>query len=61
MRAAVLLSILCLICGLAALFGVHAVYVGGQAMVGLKGLVVAMAGAVVPPALVLGWRKLSRK
>lgn len=59
MRAAVLLSGLFLICGVAALFGVPAVHVDGQVMLGVRGLLAALVAAAVPPIVVLGWRKLS--
>jgi hypothetical protein len=61
MRAAVLLSCLILICGVAALFGVPAVWVGGRPIVGIAGLVTALLTAAVPPVVVLGWRKMSGK
>jgi hypothetical protein len=61
MRAAVLLSGLILVCGVAALFGVPAVFAGSHVVVGIRGLVVALAGAAVPPVVVFGWRKMSGK
>ncbi len=61
MRAAVLLSSFFLICGVAALFGVSAVQFDGQAIVGVRGFVRAVAAAVVPPIVVFGWRKMSRE
>jgi hypothetical protein len=61
MRAAVLLSGLCLICGVAALFGVPAVWVGGRPIAGIAGFLIALLVAAVPPVVVLGWRKMSRK
>ena len=61
MRAAVLLSALFLICGAAAFVGVPSVYVGGQPVTGLAGLVVALITAALPPVFVFGWRKLRGK
>ncbi len=61
MRAAVLLSGLFLICGVAAFFGIPAVYVDHQPAVGSSGLYIALVAAAVPPVDVLGWRKMSRK
>jgi len=56
-----LLSGLFLICGVAAFFGVPAVLVGGQPIVGGRALVVSLIFAAVPPVAVLGWRKVVRK
>ena len=61
MRAAVLLSGFFLICGIAAFFGVPAVGFNGQAVVGVSGFVTALAAAALPPLVVLGWRKMSRR
>lgn len=61
MRAALLFSVLCLIGGLAALFGVPAVYFGGKPVFGVLGLATALAFAAVPPLGVLGWRRLRGK
>jgi hypothetical protein len=61
MRAAVLLSLLILICGAAALVGVPSVYVGGRPVSGFAGLVTTVLSAAVPPVLVFGWRKLRGK
>jgi len=61
MRAAVLLSGLFLICGVAALFGILAVQVEGEPVAGAKGFVIALVAALVPPLVVLGWRKMSGK
>jgi hypothetical protein len=61
MRAAVLLSGFFLICGVAAFFGIPAVQFDGQAIVGVRGFVTALVAAVVPPIVVLGWRKKSRE
>jgi hypothetical protein len=61
MRAAVLLSGLFIICGMAALFGVPAVYVSGRPILGVLGFVTALTSAVVPPLVILGWRKVSGK
>jgi hypothetical protein len=60
MRAAVLLSSLFLICGVASFFGVPAVQFNGKAVVGVSGFVMALAAAAVPPLVVMGWRKMSR-
>jgi hypothetical protein len=61
MRAALMLSVLCIICGLAALFGVPAVYVGGKPVLGVLGFAASLVGAAVPPIGVLGWRRLKGK
>jgi hypothetical protein len=61
MRAAFLLSGLYLICGVAAFFGVPAIQVHGQTLVGLSGLVVSLAMAAMPPIIVLGWREFRKK
>ena len=61
MRAALLLSGLFLICGVAAYFGIPAVLVDGQAIVGVRALVASLIFAVVPPVAVLAWRKVVRK
>jgi hypothetical protein len=58
MRAAVLLSVLIGICALAAGFGIPAVYVAGQPVLGLKGLAIGLFGAAIPPAAVLAWRSI---
>ena len=61
MRAAVLLSVLILICGVAALLGIPAVWVDRQPITGIAGFLTALLGAAIPPVVVLGWRKLTRK
>jgi hypothetical protein len=61
MRAALLLSVVCVICGLAALFGIPAVYASAKPLFGVVGLVTSLAFAAIPPLVVLGWRKYSRK
>jgi hypothetical protein len=61
MRAASLLSALILICGVAALFGVPAVYSGHRPVFGLNGLLMSLIGAAIPPLVVLAWRKMQRK
>jgi 4-amino-4-deoxy-L-arabinose transferase-like glycosyltransferase len=61
MRAAILLSVMFTICGLAALFGVPAVYVMHRPIFGLAGLASALVMAVLPPLVVLGWRRYTRK
>jgi hypothetical protein len=58
MRAALLLSALILICGVAVLFGVPSVQIRGQPLFGIAGLAIAMIGATFPPAAVFAWRKL---
>ena len=60
-RVAVLLSVLFLICAIAAFFGVPAVQVGGEPVVGLRGLVVGLVAAAAPLVVVLGWRKMQAK
>jgi hypothetical protein len=61
MLAAVLLSSMCVICGLAALFGVPAVYVSSKPVVGVAGFATSIVFAAIPPAVVLAWRKYSRR
>jgi hypothetical protein len=61
MRAAVFLSVLCVICGLAALFGIPAVYVSSKPVLGVAGLGTSIVFAAIPPIVVLAWRKYSRK
>jgi hypothetical protein len=61
MRAAVGLSAFFLLCGVAALFGIPAVQFDGQAILGVRGFVIALSVAALPPAAVLGWRRLSGK
>jgi hypothetical protein len=61
MRAALLLSFMCIICGLAAFVGIPAVYVNAKPVFGVAGLATSLVFAVVPPLVVLGWRKNSRK
>jgi hypothetical protein len=61
MQAALLLSVMCIICGLAALFGIPAVYVNAKPVFGVSGLAASLVFAAIPPLLVLGWRKCSRK
>jgi hypothetical protein len=61
MRAALLLSVICVICGLAALFGIPAIYVNAKPLFGVAGLATALLFATIPPLVVLGWRKYSRK
>lgn len=60
MRAAVLLSVLCVICGLAALFGIPAVYVFRTPVLGVAGFATSLVWAAIPPLAVLAWRRLSR-
>ena len=61
MRAAVLLSSLFLICGVAAFFGVPAVHIDGQPVLGVGGFLIALVSAAIPPIVVFGWRKISAK
>jgi hypothetical protein len=58
MRAAVLLSVLFIIGGIAALFGVPGVLVNGRPVIGALGFATALAFAAVPPLVVLGWRRV---
>ena len=58
MRAALLLSLVATICGLAALFGVPAIYVGGEPVFGFEGFVTSLVFSAIPPLGVLGWRRL---
>jgi hypothetical protein len=61
MRAAYLLSLMCIICGVAAALGYPAVYVAGRAVMGLSGLLIALVYATFPPLVVLGIRRMRRK
>lgn len=61
MRAACLLSVACIICGVAAALGYPAVYVAGRAVFGLSGFVIALVYASLPPLVVLGVRRLRQK
>ncbi len=61
MRAALLLSAMCVICGLAALFGIPAVYVNSKPLFGVVGLATSLLFAAIPPLVVVGWRKYSGK
>jgi hypothetical protein len=47
--------------GLAALFGVPAIYVAAKPVLGAAGFAASLVFAAIPPLLVLGWRKYSRK
>ena len=58
MRAAILLSIAFIICGIAALFGVPAIYAFYKPVLGVLGLATSLVYAAVPPLVVLGWRKM---
>jgi len=60
MRAALLLSVLFVIGGLAALFGIPAIYAGGKAVLGVLGFATSLLYAAVPPVVVLAWRKWKR-
>jgi hypothetical protein len=59
MRAAVLLSVVAIMCGIAAAFGYPAVWVNGAPVVGLRGLMASIPIAAVFPLAVLAWRTLS--
>jgi hypothetical protein len=61
MRAAVLLSVFFVIGGIAALFGVPAIYVNNKPVLGVLGLATSLVFAAVPPLIVLGWRKMKSK
>ena len=61
MRAAVLLSVAFIIGGLAAFFGVPAIYWNYKPIFGALGFAAALLFAAAPPLVVLGWRKLKRK
>jgi hypothetical protein len=61
MRAAILLSVLFLICGVAAFFGVPAVHIDGQPVLGVRGFATALIAAAIPPLVVFGWRKIFAK
>lgn len=61
MRAALLLSVMFMICGVAALFGIPAIGFNDKPVLGVAGLATALVYAAVPPLLVLGWRKIKRK
>jgi len=60
MRVALLLSLLFLICGLAAFFGVPAVNFNGRPITGLVGLLIGLLIAAIPPVVVLGFRRLKQ-
>jgi hypothetical protein len=47
--------------GIAALFGLPAVSINGRPIFGVAGLAISLVFAAVPPLVVLGWRKYSRK
>ena len=61
MRAALLLSALIIICGVAALCGVPSVYLRGLPIFGIAGFATALLSAAIPPIAVFGWRKLFPK
>jgi hypothetical protein len=61
MRAAILLSVMFVIGGLAALFGAPVIYVNAKPVFGIAGLATSFVFAAIPPLAVLGWRKYSRK
>ncbi len=58
MRAAWLLSLMIVICGVAAALGLPAVYVAGRPIFGFSGLLIALVGAALPPLVVIGFKKL---
>ena len=58
MRAAILLSVLVVICGVAALLGYPTVGVNGNPVVGLPALLISVVLAAVFPGAVFVWRKL---
>ncbi len=58
MRAALLLSLLCVICGVAAAFGVPAVWIRQQPVIGVSGFAVGLLFAAIPPSVVVVWRNL---
>jgi hypothetical protein len=59
-RAAVLLSAMFLISGVAAFFGVPAISVHGKPVTGPLGLLVSLAMAATPPLVIVVWRKYRR-
>ena len=61
MRAAILLSVAFIICGIAALFGVPAIYAFYKPVLGAIGFATSLVYAAVPPLLVLGWRKMKSR
>jgi hypothetical protein len=61
MRAALLLSLMAVICGIAAAFGIPAIYVNARPIFGIAGLAASLVLAAIPPMVVLGRRKYSRK
>ena len=61
MRAALLLSVMSIICGVAAFFGKPAIYVNYKPVLGVAGLATSLLFAAVPTLAVLGWRRYSRK
>ena len=58
MRVAVLLSVLALICGVAAAFGYPAVTINGTPIVGFRGLAISIPVAAAFPSAVYLWHKL---
>jgi hypothetical protein len=52
---------MCVVCGIAALFGIPAVYVSAKPLFGVVGLVTSLGFAAIPPLVVVGWRTYSRK
>jgi hypothetical protein len=58
MRAAALLSLMAIICGIAAAFGYPAAWINGAPVLGLRGLAVSIPIAAAFPLAVYAWRKL---
>jgi hypothetical protein len=61
MRAAWLLSLMILICGVLAAVGYPAVHFAGQPVFGVRGLLLAIFGAALPPLVVSGIKKWRAK
>ena len=55
------MSVAFIICGIAALFGIPAIYVNYKPVFGALGFATSLVFATVPPLVVLGWRKMKRK
>lgn len=61
MRAAYLLSLMCVICGVGAVMGYSVVYLAGRPITGVSGLLLSLVYACLPPLVVLGVRRFRRK
>ena len=61
MRAALLLSVAFVICGIAALIGVPAIYAFHKPVLGVFGLAASLVYAAIPPLVVLSWRKIKSR